>query len=90
MTEVETVLLPVVWTSWDIVDETDCVDKDIDNQHQTSFTLAVNTKLRDDTSANYGFLNRADFTIDPVEEITRRDESCLVDKIDFLDIDIHN
>ena len=51
--------------------------------------MPVNTKLTDDTSENYSFVNSADFTIDPVEEITTRDESYSADKTDFLDKDIY-
>ena len=52
--------------------------------------MSDNTKAADDTSANYSFGNGIDFTIDTVEEITRRDERYPGEEIDFLDKDIHN
>ena len=46
-----------------------------------------NTQARDDRSSNYSLGN---FTIDPVQVITTRDESNPAKEIDFPDKDIYN
>ena len=55
-----------------------------------SFTLPDNAKAVDDTSENQNFGNSADFTIDPIEKITTRDESYSAEEIGFLHKNIYN
>ena len=70
------------------VEEIGFVDKDIDKEHQISFTLHDNIKAADKTSAYYSFACSVDFTRDPVDEIKMREESYPAGEIDFVEKDI--